>query len=319
MVLSSLVSHKASAFPLQKYVSSSNYLCTQAWHSLELWAHFPTTAWHLWAASAPVSSCSSSALFWQPECQASSCVFRPLSPRAFFLLFLPCRSSLCPEMSAVWRHLTVLSLPPPQAYLLAYQDSISPWQMLSTLAPASRFNSPFVTTNTCTGVSIIQLFIPSVPSVLKLQQKILVYLLIWVLGNQLLFLQRTALQTPCPFQHQSSQLHPLCITPISSWCLFNPFITNSQHFTHLHMFIINLFLQLELPLLPQRLGLFSSASTTSSPECSALEGLIWEPLCWEITSFHTSVAAIKPYSCPHAGIHSMTALGYAQPLHLSLR
>lgn len=71
----------------------------------------------------------------------------------------------------------------------------------------------------------------SIPSALKLQQKILVCLLIWVLGDQLLFPQRTALQTPCPFQHQSPQLHCLCITPISSWCL-NLFILNSQHFTH---------------------------------------------------------------------------------------
>lgn len=160
-VFSSLVSHKVSAFSLQQHVRSSNYLCTQTWHSLELWVHFPSTARYLWAASAPVSTCSSSALYWQPECQVSSYAVTPLSPRAFFLLFLPGRSGLCPEMSAFWRHLT---LPPSQAHPLVYQDSISPSKMLSTLPPAARLNRPFVTTNictVCTGVSIIQLLISS--------------------------------------------------------------------------------------------------------------------------------------------------------------
>lgn len=82
-VLSSLLSHK-------QHVSSANCLCTQTWHSLELWVHFPTTAWHLWDALAPVSTCSSSALFWQPEWQVSSYAVTPLCLPELF------SSSSCP-------------------------------------------------------------------------------------------------------------------------------------------------------------------------------------------------------------------------------
>lgn len=59
---------------------------------------------------------------------------------------------------------------------------------------------------------------------------------------------------------------------------------------HRHLVFVLLF-----PLLPLMGALLWKASP-------------WSLYCWEITSSHTSAAAMKPYSCPHAGIHSMTAL-----------
>lgn len=116
------------------------------------------------------------------------CCYATLSPRAFFLLFLPCKmmSLRCLLFEGIQP--CPLCLLPKHA--LVYQYSISPRQMLSTLAPASRLNRAFVTTNIynclhwCVHHTTVHFF--SVPSVLMLQQ-ILVYLLIWILGDQLLF------------------------------------------------------------------------------------------------------------------------------------